>query len=340
MTGPLHNDLLFATMSKVMDLVAPYTSSRLLILMYHRFMHDNDEGYVTTQSVFRDQVEFIKRYFTVVALEEYLQLGESEKRKIRNPIALTVDDGYRNFYRHAFPVLKDSSVPATVYVPVNFIEHGQWMWQDKNKYILRNSSRPRITLEWNGLSHVFPVDTFEHLMDSLDKAYELCMEIPLEERSIFSQALAEAAGVTLPEKPVPEFEPLSWEEVREMEGSGIHFGSHTMNHEILTQVDCSVARIELSDSKRCLEERLGHEIYGFCYPNGSYSAEIVAAVEECGYRYAVTTEGGFNIDPLSLAGLSRETPPLTGRYRSMLMHCCLKPLGHHLMSRMRKVFNN
>lgn len=338
MIEPFSTDLFFKSLNRVIDVVAPHKTNRLLILMYHRFMSDDGEGFATMQSSFHDHVKFIKRYFTVVALEEYTLLKDSEKKKIKNPVALTVDDGYRSFYSYAFPILKDSSIPATVYLPVNFIEHGHWMWQDKNKYILQRSEKPQITLEWENHIHVFKVDTFEYLMESLEKAYDLCMKVPLEKRAVFSRSLANAADVVLPEKPIPEFEPLTWEEIKEMQRSGIYFGSHTMNHEILTQVDHSVACCELYDSKKYLEDCLGHEIFGFCYPDGRYNPEIISAVENCGYRYAVTTEGGYNIDPPSFTSLFRETPPLTGKRKSMLLNCYLKPLSRHFISKLRKAF--
>jgi peptidoglycan/xylan/chitin deacetylase (PgdA/CDA1 family) len=307
---------------------------RLLILMYHRFMADGDAGYVLKQGVFREQIRFIKDRFTVVALEEYLSLSESQKKKVERPMALTVDDGYRNFYLYAFPVLQEYSLPATVFVPVNFVEQGGWMWQDKNKHILRTTAKSRITLKWKDRTHIFEVGAFDTLMKSLDDAYDLCMKEPLEERADFSRKLADAAGVDLPDKPEGEFEPLRWEEMREMEKAGIHFGSHTMNHEILMGVDAAQVRYELGDSKKILEDRLGHEITGFCYPNGDFDGTVMAAVSECGYMYAVSTRGGYNTKATMPMALNRESAPSYSD-KDVMEHCCyVVPLKHHVISMM------
>ena len=51
--------------------------------------------------------------------------------------------------------------------------------------------------------------------------------------------------------------PLDWREVKEMQAQGIEFGSHTITHPMLSQVSLDVARREIGESKRMLEDRLG-----------------------------------------------------------------------------------
>ncbi|SYZ73383.1 putative Polysaccharide deacetylase [Candidatus Zixiibacteriota bacterium] len=51
-----------------------------------------------------------------VALGQYLQREDN-----RNAIALTFDDGYLSFYDAVWPILKAFSVPATIFVPYNYI---------------------------------------------------------------------------------------------------------------------------------------------------------------------------------------------------------------------------
>jgi len=161
-------------------------TDELLIIMYHRFRADDDRGYALTQSDFKRQIDYITMHFTVVALEEYLFLPVESRKRIQNPVALTIDDGYRNFFRHAFPVLRRASLPATVYVPVNFIEQGGWMWQDRNKYILTNTKEKSFSLEFKDAVYHFDTATFGDLMNSLERAYALSMNLPLQEREVYS----------------------------------------------------------------------------------------------------------------------------------------------------------
>ena len=77
-----------------------------------------------------------------------------------------------------------------------------------------------------------------------------------------------------------------------MGSHGISFGSHTENHVILTNVPPAEARAEIVNSGTVLAAKVGKPTAAFCYPNGSYSPEVVRMVADAGYRCAVTTRRG------------------------------------------------
>ena len=90
---------------------------------------------------------------------------------------------------------------------------------------------------------------------------------------------------------------LSWEEVREMYGSGlISFGSHTAGHPILTTLTAEESRHELKNSLDCLLKNkvVDTAFIPFCYPNGNYSETLSEMVRDAGYHLAVTTQRGWN----------------------------------------------
>ncbi len=79
---------------------------------------------------------------------------------------------------------------------------------------------------------------------------------------------------------------LGWPEVREMQGKGVHFGSHTLSHPELGKVDPETLTAEITGSKKKLEERLGEEVALFSYPYGGAPAAARRAVEDAGYLAA------------------------------------------------------
>lgn len=90
---------------------------------------------------------------------------------------------------------------------------------------------------------------------------------------------------------------LSWEQIKEMDASGITIGCHTLDHAHLSKVSPGEARRQIAECKKVLEEVLGKEVQFFCYPYGEYNAYTLQVVKECGFRAAVT------VNPLLVTGI-------------------------------------
>jgi peptidoglycan/xylan/chitin deacetylase (PgdA/CDA1 family) len=91
---------------------------------------------------------------------------------------------------------------------------------------------------------------------------------------------------------------LTWSEVREMHRSGICFGSHTVSHARLRDLEMHRVADELTLSKTLIEQELGDAIDSFAYPY-AFPEEDAAFVEflrgcltQAGYRYGVCSSVG------------------------------------------------
>lgn len=91
---------------------------------------------------------------------------------------------------------------------------------------------------------------------------------------------------------------LSWAELRDLQTAGISFGSHTVTHPRLWELDDSNLHGELIASKRTIEDQLGSPVETFAHPyafpraNAHYVDRYSAAVRSSGYRVGVTTSLG------------------------------------------------
>jgi peptidoglycan/xylan/chitin deacetylase (PgdA/CDA1 family) len=71
---------------------------------------------------------------------------------------------------------------------------------------------------------------------------------------------------------------VNWQQVQEMEASGLSVGSHTMSHPRLDQLDESWVQIELNQSKEEIASHLNHSVDWFAYPYGRYDARVLESV--------------------------------------------------------------
>lgn len=96
---------------------------------------------------------------------------------------------------------------------------------------------------------------------------------------------------------------MTWAQIKDLANQGVSFGSHGMNHPILTGRTDSELAHELSESKRLIEAETGREVRFFCYPYGRYNERVRRAVSACYSGGACTTDlctAGSAADPFAL----------------------------------------
>jgi peptidoglycan/xylan/chitin deacetylase (PgdA/CDA1 family) len=239
-------------------------------------------------------LQVLQSEFTVLPLLDLISRpGHGEPAPSSKPLcAITFDDGWLDFYTNAFPVLKSFNMPATVFLPTNFIGTNKWFWTDRFAFLwkqLEPRRRPAATSPLRSLSRIR--GSFE---SQIEKAVAVLKNLPGDAIEDVLAELEKCAGTS---SRVPGRAFLNWEEVREMRGSGlVSFGSHTAGHQILTTLDQNGIRDELLVSKQKLVEEKAADADGlsFCYPNGNFNDTISALVKESGYCSAVTTKTGWN----------------------------------------------
>src|SRR5438105_7688184 len=79
-------------------------------------------------------------------------------------------------------------------------------------------------------------------------------------------------------------------QVLEMDHAGIEIASHTVHHSDLARMGFGSVVSEVSQSKRQLEQLVGHSVLDFAYPSGQFNMQTVEAVRQAGYSTAVTTD--------------------------------------------------
>lgn len=78
----------------------------------------------------------------------------------------------------------------------------------------------------------------------------------------------------------------------------VTFGSHTVNHNNLRQLDHKRALFEIRESKKMLESMLKREIKYFAFPYGNYNSKQIQYCYEVGYKQIFSTAPESPLTPL------------------------------------------
>ncbi|HZN03136.1 MAG TPA: polysaccharide deacetylase family protein [Candidatus Polarisedimenticolia bacterium] len=271
-----------------------------VILGYHRVVDSFDAAATTaipalliSTGTLERQLAWLQRDRKVVPLDE---IGERvfAGQPVDHLAAVTFDDGYRDVYEQAFPILKRMGIPAAVFVVAGTVGTAQMLNHDRLYGLLRigyqrwTSPSRELALLLDGCG-VAPLhaDALAAARGSAYTATRLLLAFyPRADLLALIGALEARFGVEGENGGLP----MSWDMLREMRAAGITIGSHTMSHALLDLEGRRTVRDELADSRRTLEAHLGARIDHFAYPDGRFDA---ATIEEVAreYRYAYTICG-------------------------------------------------
>lgn len=231
----------------------------------------------------------LKRHFELVSLGDWVKARNTGAALPRHACAVTFDDGWRDNFEYALPLLKKHQVPATLFAVAEKIGTDFQFWPNVVAALILDGAGPRLAkhpvLGVAGVEEVNPSPEQVAACIKRLKAYT--------DREIF-EALEELNWRDLLSEPMkPAL--MDWAQLREMQASGlVEIGSHTCTHQRLTTAlpEPELER-EIVESRSLLERKLDRPINLFCFPNGDYSAEALALVERH-YTAAVTTQKGIN----------------------------------------------
>jgi len=290
---------------------SPYRRSSAIILMYHRVLPAQPDdspqgdwervrslpGIVVTPEMFDAQLSFLARHYNVISLARLLQHLNSGNSLPARTVAITFDDGWRDNYTYAFPLLKKHNLPATVFLTANYVGTLNVFWPELVIWYLSGiedllaltAPDPMFDAasRFSTLFRSVMAASGPKRLDLLEQLINRMKELAPETRAAILaglEALYSRSGRTRNSVRVV----LDWNEIAEMQTGGISFGSHGTTHELLTLIDRRHREEELVSSRMLLESQLGTVIDMLAYPNGAFDDEVKLLAARCGYSCAVS----------------------------------------------------
>ena len=293
-------------------LVFPFVKTRkyrnFQILIYHR-IDDNNDFFLDSMPthVFENQMRYLSMHFNIYPLEEMIERMKA-KDVPDNAIVITFDDGYRDVYTHALPILKKYSIPATIFLTTDAIDSRRILWHD----MVFSAFKRTTALSLKDFGHdtkTYSLTTSEARLFAEREVLQFLKSLDQQTRMSWISYLTDQLQV-VGIKEMPSLM-MTWNEIKLMHQEGISFGSHTHTHPILSKISSYEVYKEVHDSKQLIEAKLGIPANCFAYPNGKmddFNETTKSLLKEAGYTCALTTIFGSNEYYQDCFELRRGTP--------------------------------
>lgn len=294
-----------------------------LILMYHRVADVRIDPWelAVTPSHFAAQMDVLAATRTLLPMSAFASVALSGTLP-PDAVAVTFDDGYADTFVEARPRLQAAGVPATLFLATSFVgQRVEYWWDELARLVLERDAaiqgeivvggeRHRLELAtvpdaghessgWRGLDT--PRTRRQVLFRCL---WERVRVLPAEECTAAMDAIRAALAT---DAPSPKDLPMNAQEVAALAAEPLfEIGGHTATHPVLPSLPPDARRRDIRHGKHACEALTGRAAIGFAYPHGAHDADSRAAVAECGFRWACTTQWrplGLDLDAYALPRL-------------------------------------
>jgi peptidoglycan/xylan/chitin deacetylase (PgdA/CDA1 family) len=278
---------------------------RRYVMAYHRVLtaeaaaadHAHPAMWISPEAL-ADHIRWMRSLGEIVDLDRILDTDAPNDRPL---FALTFDDGWKDNYEVAFPILRSARVPATIFLVSDAIDRDRLFWPEdvviKTHHVTHQGGALRAL---SALRACWPESV---TCPSIPAAANLCeawVEIlkPLPEGERRERIATYLDAIGMAHEPLRGYL-ISWDQARDMQKSGIRFGSHTHTHRILEGLEPLAIEHELALSRRRIADELQCEVDTFCYPNARYTGTEGPLLAAAGYRYAFRIDGRRVRTPLN-----------------------------------------
>lgn len=287
-------------------------SNRLTVVMYHYVRDLQNSRFPEIKGCdvrfFREQVQYIKKHYNPVTIEQMLDSYNGGDKLPDHAILLTFDDAYADHFTYAFPILEHEKIQGVFFPPVKAVTEHTVLDVNKVHFILASTSVDKMPQLLGELEKMVKENTEQYNLEPFEKYYEqyavanrfdtkdvifvkrlLQVALPEELRSKMASVLFEKA-VGMDESMFSRELYMSIDQIKCMVDCGMHIGSHGYDHYWLGSLSKEKQEFEIAKSIEFIKMVGGNaNNWTMGYPYGNYNEDTIALLKKHGCRMGFTT---------------------------------------------------
>lgn len=272
------------------------------VLFYHGASNVTDpfvQGLHIAPEALKKQLDYLLKHYEIISMEEYDHRFTSGTFNGKE-ITLTFDDGYQNNLTVLAPILKELSLPFTVFISTNHIDSGNRFATFIGRAVIMTPTLSRLQIPCINLD--LSLTTPRQRKKTFKKVSRKLKHSDIETVDLISKQIIENISgqeyQTLCQQYLSDA-PMNWDEVATLQKEyNCTIGSHCLDHFICGPFQqTEEIKKQIIHSKEMIEKRLNTPCFYLAYPNGDIDDRALKAVADAGYKLAFTTNSNIRLRP-------------------------------------------
>ncbi len=257
----------------------------LTVLMLHRVLPEQeslklgaDPEWTITPELLDNVITFVKRNYSIISLKnlQHYQDPSNKSQLPKRALLLTFDDGWRDNFQYAQPILIKHNVSALIHQVSDCVDNQMLLWQEQLAILNKNNNKAYAELS----------DYFFTEQVSLEKFI-----LAIGENA---QKIERLRSLIVEKNPQAKTMMLDKIELKQMISQGFELSSHGKTHQKLSQLTEKEVEIELKTSAQALAKIAGEPITSISFPHGDVNKQVISLALLSGYKTLFTSEPVIN----------------------------------------------
>ena len=258
------------------------------------------------QSLFRQQIDFMKNNFNIVTMEQVMDAVEGKADLPEKAMLLTFDDGYIDNYTVAFPILDEFGVQGSFFIPGKTFTTHQLLDVNKIHYMLASANIYELVEDVKKEMDYYRGREFDYApTDELFKEYAVENRFDVKEtvfvkrmlqtvlpeqlrNTISSNLFKKYVGVTEEQLAYELY--MTEEQIRTMKRHGMFIGLHGYDHYWLGNLSPEQMRYDIAMALETMDEFIDRKRWVMNYPYGNYNQDVLDYIKSQGACVGLTTQ--------------------------------------------------
>src|SRR3989338_7399185 len=280
--------------SGALALIRARNKRKVHLLTYHRidkpgkdFGSKHLENICVPKELFEKQLKYLRRHYSVIPFWQYLKACEGKSLLPSYPAILTFDDGAKDNYLNALPVLMQAGVPATFFV-VSDAARGVLPDYCAYYFLWDKLDTERMLQAVN--------KSLGRSYQEMEDARKAFLALPKAGRKRVLLEIGNKQDIRYPKDLCAAYF-MDWHEIQELHRQGYDVQPHSAGQAWLARMPPEEMRAEIRESKAAIEPTLDKSCEWFAYPFGwanSFNLDVIEELERRGFKAAFLALDGLN----------------------------------------------
>jgi peptidoglycan/xylan/chitin deacetylase (PgdA/CDA1 family) len=202
---------------------------------------------------------------------------------------VTFDDGYHDYFKEAYPILRELRIPAINFISTRYADTGGLFWWDLVDLAVEASPRQTVSLPWDRVAFTLDRAGRANVKRAVRRRI---WSLPDSEREATLDAFLEAldvrrSGLTC------DRQVMTWDEIRQTT-EWTTIGGHTHSHPLMSRIGTAALHEEVQTCRSRIAAEMGTVPTDFAYPVGAFTDEAKSVLRHHGFTTAYSSIRGIN----------------------------------------------